>query len=294
MRVLITGANGFVAHYIIEQLLKNNIEVIATGLGPKRFSIKSNLLEYVTMDFTNAIEIESVFAQTKPTHVIHAGAISKPDVCEQDQQLAHSMNVESTNLLIAASKKHSCYFLLVSTDFVFDGKKGKYVETDPRAAVNFYGETKILAEDIVLNSDLPFCIVRIALVYGKAFTGRENMITLLKAKLTNGESYQVFSDQTRTPTYVEDVAWAVAELIKKKKTGIYHVAGADVVSPYQMAVETARFLAADEKLIASVTAQTFSQPAARPADTTLFIDRIKAEIGYSPTSFKAGLAKTLS
>lgn len=293
MRVLITGANGFVAYYIIEELLRQKVEVIATGRGTFRAPLSSPLLRYAEMDFTEQSEIQKVFAAFKPTHIIHAGAISKPDVCEADNALANKMNVQSTVLLVQESKVVGANFFLVSTDFVFDGEKGNYAEDDERNAVNYYGKTKIAAENIVLDSGVPYTIIRPALIYGVPFTGRDNLITLLKQKLRNNESYKVFSDQTRTPTYVGDVAWATAALITKGHRGIFHVAGADVISPYQMAIETAKMLGADESLIEEVGAETLQQPAARPANTTLNIEKLKSVTGYQPISFLEGMRLTI-
>jgi dTDP-4-dehydrorhamnose reductase len=292
MKILITGANGFLAHYLIEQLVAKQITVIATARDKYKGEIKSDFLHFAKMDFTNASEVDIVFKQHLPTHIIHAGAISKPDDCENNKPLADKINIEGTKILLAAAQQHNCNFLFVSTDFVFDGQKGMYKEDDERKAVNYYGQTKILAEDLVMQYPYDWSIVRTVLVYGKPLTGRNNIITLVKEKLLAGETYSVFSDQVRTPTYVEDLAKAIVLIIEKKAKGIYHISGETVVTPCQMAIATAEFLNLDTSLIKEVTAQTFTQPALRPAKTGFEINKAKRDLGFMPVSFDEGLRRT--
>jgi dTDP-4-dehydrorhamnose reductase len=293
MKILITGANGFLAHYLIEQLTAKNINVIATAKDSYKGRIVSQFLHFAKMDFTNADEVNRVIAEFLPTHVIHAGAISKPDDCENNKPLAYKINIEGTKILLTTAKQYNCNFLFVSTDFVFDGKKGMYKEDDERKAVNYYGQTKILAEDAVMQYPFDWSIVRTVLVYGKPLTGRNNIITLVKEKLQKGEEYNVFSDQVRTPTYVQDLAKAIVLMIKKSAKGIYHISGETVVTPYRMAIATAEYLNLDTSLIKEVTAQTFNQPALRPAKTGFDISKAKKDLGFKPISFEEGLRKTL-
>jgi dTDP-4-dehydrorhamnose reductase len=293
MKILITGANGFLAHYLIEQLTAKNITVIATAKDFYKGKIKSPFLNFVPLDFINNEQVKHVLHIHKPTHIIHAGAISKPDVCEGNKELAYEINVKGTKNLLSTTEKINCKFIFISTDFVFNGHKGMYNEDDERSAVNYYGQTKILAENAVMSYPLDWSIVRTVLVYGKPLTGRDNIITLVKQKLQAGEEYSVFSDQVRTPTYVEDLAKAIVLMIEKNTKGIYHISGQTVVTPYQMAVATAKFLHLDSSLIKEVTAECFAQPALRPAKTGFDIAKAKKELGFEPVSFEEGLKKTL-
>ncbi len=293
MKILITGANGFLSHYLIAQLVEKKITVIATARDKYKGEIKNEFLYFAKMDFTNEDEVNNVFTKHSPTHIIHAGTISKPDDCENNKPLADKINIDGTKILLTAAEKIKAQFLLVSTDFVFDGIKGIYKEDDERKAVNYYGQTKIIAEDLVMQYPFNWSIVRTVLVYGKPLTGRNNIITLVKEKLLKGEEYNVFSDQVRTPTYVEDLANAIVLLIENNAKGIYHISGETVVTPYQMAIATAEFLNLNTSLIKEVTAQTFTQPALRPAKTGFDINKAKRDLGFMPVSFEEGLRKTL-
>jgi dTDP-4-dehydrorhamnose reductase len=175
---------------------------------------------------------------------------------------------------------------------VFSGEKGFYQEEDERLPVNYYGETKVLAEDEVRQYPFRWSIVRTVLVYGKTFSGRENIVTNTAIALQQGKALKIFDDQVRTPTYVEDLATGLVAIVQKGATGIYHISGEDVKTPYEVAVETARLLNLDSSLITPVKAHEFDQPARRPAKTGFDISRAKRELGYQPLSFKEGLKRT--
>ena len=295
MKILITGANGFLGHYLVEQSLAKKFSVTATGKGECRlpFTYDKNF-QWLSMDFTDPFSIHDVFENIKPDVVIHAGAMSKPDECETNQMLAYLVNVEGSVQLLINAADLKCFFVFVSTDFVFDGERGMYVEEDIPNPVNYYGRTKLEAEEAVKEYEFDWAIVRTVLVYGKTHRGHNNILKTVKEKLEKGEPYNVVDDQLRTPTYVEDLAKGVVSLVEKKATGIFHLSGKDILTPYQMAMRTAEYLHLDGSAIKRVTADSFSQPAKRPPKTGFKIDKARNELGYKPLSFDEGLKKTFS
>src|SRR6202171_1214057 len=150
MKILITGANGFLGHYLVQQLLEKGHKITATGKGECRLPFTNDKgFQYQSMDFTDPFAVHDVFEKFQPDAVVHAGAISKPDDCEQNQWPAWVTNVEGTvNMLLNAEESKS-FFVFVSTDFIFDGEKGMYKEEDAPGPVNFYGKTKSEAEETV-------------------------------------------------------------------------------------------------------------------------------------------------
>lgn len=295
MKVLITGANGFLGHYLVSLLLQKGYEVIATGKGNNRLPFgNSEKFVYTEMDFTNPFVVNDIFDTHKPEIVVHAGAVSKPDECELNRKEALRINTEGTVTMLSNAAKHKCFFIFISTDFVFDGEAGMYTEVDSPNPVNFYGKTKLEAEEAVKRYDFDWAIVRTVLVYGKAMAGRSNILTIVKEKLEKGEAYSVVDDQVRTPTYVEDLAAGIIAIMEKRACGIYHLSGINILTPYEMACKTADFLGLDKSLIKRVTAESFSQPAKRPARTGFIIDKAKRELAYSPVTFLEGLKRTFS
>ncbi len=295
MRILVTGANGFVGYYLVRDLLLAGENVIATGRGNSVYNFNSfSNYSYEQLDFTDPFAVHDFFEKYQPATVIHAGAMSKPDDCEARQWEAYTTNTEGTLTLLMNAAEYKSFFLFLSTDFVFSGHEGMYQEEAERAPVNFYGRTKMEAEDAVMEYEGNWAIARTVLVYGQQQGSRGNLLTVVKDKLEKGETYNVFNDQVRTPTYVGDLVQGLISIVNKKQTGIFHLSGEDVRTPYEMAVETAEFLKLDASLIKPTTEAEFVQPAKRPLKTGFNIEKAKRMLGYQPMSFAAGIKNTFN
>jgi dTDP-4-dehydrorhamnose reductase len=295
MQVLITGANGFLGHYLTANLLAQHIHVIATGKGANRLPFeRQEQFQYAELDFTDSDAVIALFEKVKPSVVVHAGAMSKPDDCELQKEKAWQINVAGTKNLLAAAALYHCHFIFISTDFVFDGEKGMYKEEDRPNPVNYYGQTKLEAEALVSQYHGDWAIVRTVLVYGKPLSGKDNILTIVKEKLEKGEEYKVVSDQVRTPTYVGDLAVGITAIIQQRQKGVWHLSGDEVLTPLDMAVAVVNYLELDSSLLKNVTADTFSQPARRPLKTGFEISKAKKELGFKPIPFSEGLRKTFT
>lgn len=290
--ILITGANGFLGYYLVKGLLQKKFTVVATGKGENRLPFRDENFSYHSLYYTSKEEIATVFGNTKPEVIIHCGAISKPDECELNKEAAFLANVTGTINLLEEAATHKTHFIFLSTDFVFSGDKGFYNENDEREPVNYYGQTKLLAEDEVKNYPFDWSIARTVLVYGKTFSGRENIVTNTAKALQEGKPLKIFTDQVRTPTYVEDLAAGIIAIVEKGATGTYHLSGEDLRTPYEIAIETANHLHLNASLVTPVTADEFDQPARRPAKTNFDISKAKRDLSYQPLSFKEGLQRT--
>ena len=291
MNILITGANGSLGHYLVPVLLLKGHTVIATGKGRKRIPIEHEHLRYAEMDITDPYSLHDVFAKYQPEVVVHAAAMSKPDECELNPALAYATNVEATVQLLLNAEEYKSFFIFLSTDFIFDGEKGMYKEEDVAVPVNYYGRTKLEAEEAIKEYACDWNIIRTVLVYGKPPEGKSNLLTIVKEKLETNQEYSVVDDQVRTPTYAGDLAEAIATVIDKKVTGIFHISGSERMTPYEMAVRLAEHLRLNKGLIKKVTADTFTQPAKRPLNTGFNIDKATRVFKYSPISFNTGIRK---
>lgn len=295
MKILLTGANGFLGYYLSDLLTNAGLHVLATSRGPCRlpFALR-DCFAYESLDFTDPHRTLQVVADFAPDWIIHAGAMGKPDDCALQPALATQVNVEGTAHLLTAAQLVNAKFCYVSTDFVFDGVAGNYQEEQERHPINHYGKTKAAAEQLVERSGLPWSIVRTVLVYGRPMTGRSNLLSIVQEKLSRGEMYQVVDDQIRTPTYVGDLAQGISKMINLSATGIYHLSGQEVLTPFTMATRAAQYLNLDASLIVRTHTASFKQPAQRPLKTGLCINKAKRDLGFSPLSFEEGLRLTFA
>jgi dTDP-4-dehydrorhamnose reductase len=295
MKILITGANGLLGQHLVKLLLDTTThDIIATSKSEPRFVIQDCRLHYYSLDITDGMAVNLLLEKIQPDTIVHCAALTQVDECEQQPIKAWEINVTATRFIVDAAKNINAFLIFVSTDFVFDGMNGPYKEEDGVNPVSYYGSTKVAAEKAVAESGLKYAIVRTCLLYGNILFGtRSNIISWVKENLEQEKKIKVVSDQWRTPTYVEDLAKGILLIAEKKAVGLFHISGADFLSPYEMAMATAAYLNLDASLIEKVDVSVFSQPAKRPATTGFIIDKAKLVLSYSPVSFAEGLKKML-
>jgi dTDP-4-dehydrorhamnose reductase len=236
-----------------------------------------------------------VFQEFHPDVVIHAAAMAQPDECELKQEEALLVNVKATGYLLDAAASARSFFVYVSTDFVFSGNDGPYDEDSQPRPVNFYGMTKLMAEELVKQYPHGWAIARTVLVYGNVLVGtRANIISWVKGELEKGKAIKVVGDQLRSPTYAADLAAGLMEIAHREAGGVWHIAGKDLLSPWDIAQKVSAHLGLDSSLMTRVDASVFSQPATRPLKTPFMIDKARAQLGYEPHSFEEGMVKVLN
>ena len=294
--IMLTGSNGLLGGFLLPLLRSNGYRVLATGRGPCRLPAAwfDEQVEYQSLDITDGMAVWSFVSTHRPATIIHAAAMTQADDCERDPVGCWMVNVTATRFLTGAAKEAGASFVYVSTDFVFDGENGPYVEADVPGPVNYYGSSKLAAERAVMASGIPWSIVRTVLVYGRSdHQARSNIMTWVRDNLQRRNPIKVVDDQWRTPTWAGDLAEGIRLVVEKNARGIWHISGADLLTPYEMALRTARYLNLDPSLMTRVTADSFTQPARRPPKTGFIIDKARQTLGYSPISFEKGLEVTL-
>lgn len=279
MKVLITGSNGIVGKKLAKQLIHSGKhEVIATSLKP----LNLEGAQTFTSDLLMA-DINGLVEQLRPDILVHCAALSNPDACEVDRFACQRMNTDLTKRIASACEDYGTHLIFLSTDMVFNGDKGNYSETDPTEPVNFYGESKVKAEAAVMKLSTPFTIIRTSLVIGwEPKLSRLNLFTRVVASLKKGKTLTVASDQLNTPTYAEDLAYGIEQIINQGAVGIYHLSGSHSESPAKLAQDIALALNLDTNLIKPVLTKELHQPATRPLKATLNSAKAAHELQFSP------------
>lgn len=289
-KVLITGSNGLLGQKLVYLLTtKADYKVIATAKGHNRLP-ESDTYAYYPLDITDQKQVHEVLSEVKPDYIIHTAAMTNVDQCEFEKEACWQLNVKAVEYLAEASNKNNSFLLHLSTDFIFDGLNGPYDERAEPRPLSFYGESKLAAERVLQESPIRWSIARTVLVYGIAHDmSRSNIILWVKKSLESQKQIQVVDDQWRTPTLAEDLAMGCYGLVKNEAEGIFNISGKDLLTPYQMALQTAEYFRLDKSFINRADSSTFTQPAKRPPKTGFIIDKAREVIGYDPHSFEEGI-----
>ncbi len=298
--ILITGSNGLLGQKLIYALLERNKKsaewnIIATSKGENRIREK-NGYTYVPFDITNKNEVETVFSKYKPDVVINTAAMTNVDACESDRAGAKLLNVTSVENMIqtiqdSKLKIGNCFFIHLSTDFVFDGENGPYKEEDIPNPLSYYAETKLAAEKLLQNSKIHWAILRTIIVYGIVDgMSRSNIVLWAKDALEKKQKINVVDDQFRSPTLAEDLAEGCVLCAEKRAEGIFHVSGKDQMSILELVYRVADFWKLDKSFVTPSKSETIKQPAKRPPRTGFIIEKARRVLGYEPHSFEQGLA----
>jgi dTDP-4-dehydrorhamnose reductase len=270
-RILVTGSSGLLGSKIIEQA-RRLYEVIST------YRTKPSFPNSVKMDITQESDVQQVFSHLKPSIVIHTAAETNVDKCEVSNEHAWRVNAKGTKNIADMSRMVSAEIIYVSTDYVFDGEKGRYTEDDDPNPINYYGLTKREGEKYIVETCKDYVIVRTSVLYGW-HPSKSNFVKWVITSLEENRRINVVNDHYNSPTFADNLAEAVLEIIEKDLKGLYHTAGSQRIDRYEFAVEVARTFLLDSSLIQPVKMNDLKAwVAKRPKDSSLCIDKIQKSI----------------
>ncbi len=290
MTILVTGANGLLGQKLTS-LLASDPDIMLIASARTMPVICPAGVMNVRLDVTSTQEVDDAIATIRPDVVIHTAAMTQVDQCETDREQCWRSNVTAVEYLVTACQRNKVHLIHLSTDFIFDGSHGPLDENENPHPISYYGESKLASEEVVRKCTSPWTIIRTVLVYGiTPNLSRSNIVIWVRKSLEEGKTIQVVDDQWRTPTLAEDLAAGCALAAKLQAKGIYHISGPEMMTPYQLALRTARFFGLNEALIAQTDSTKFTQPARRPPKTGFIIEKARRELGYKPHDFEEGLA----
>ncbi len=213
--IWITGAGGLIGSHLVLS-------------APRYFpDAKIVALTRPRLELTDFPEVRARYLRDRPQAILHCAALSRSPDCQANPALARNLNVDVTRCLVELAE--DIPFVLLSSDLVFDGNKGNYVETDPVNPLSVYAETKVAAEKIV-SANPSHLIVRTSLNGGISPTGDRGFNEQLRQTWRAGKPAKLFRDEYRSPIPAEFTARAVWELLRANQTGVFHVAGAERLS----------------------------------------------------------------
>lgn len=278
MKLWVTGGQGMLGKILHQLCGQKGIACIATS--------------HREADLTNPSVLLQLVERIQPTHIINCAAYTDVDGAENNEEKAFGVNASGARNLALAALKIGAKLIQISTDYVFDGfATTPYQEEDLPCPINVYGRSKWEGEKQVLDVYPKTCIIRTSWLFGSQ---GKNFISSVHNWLQEKEKIQVVADQSGRPTYVQDLAVAVLDLLDAE--GIIHFANAGPVSRYQLALDIREEMLKSGKpvrcsQIEPVASQQFPTPAKRPSYSVLATEKFTQITGKQPRPWKEAIGE---
>ncbi|MBT3980084.1 MAG: SDR family oxidoreductase [Bacteriovoracaceae bacterium] len=282
-KILVTGASGFLGHYICREFA-SDYQVTGTY---NRFHPKTLDCELVQIDLNNIPHLEETLSKISPSAIIHAGALSKPYICEEDESLSHQINVQASQAIAKYASPLNIPLLFTSSDQVYDGRKAPYNESSETCPMNIYGKHKLEAEVKISEAYSRATICRLPLMFGHPEGESANFFSDIFHKLSKNETVKALDSEYRCPLSATEAA-KVIRLCLEHPGELFVVAGKQRVTRVDIARYLAAFLKKDFSLIEVHRNAGSISSYYRPADLAANIGKLRS-IGYNPPIFKEDL-----
>ncbi|AEM38548.1 dTDP-4-dehydrorhamnose reductase [Pyrolobus fumarii 1A] len=275
-----TGSSGLLGHKLVGLLEHKGFDIIALYRS-KPPATCSECIK-LQLDLTEPERLVDVVQEHKPDVVFHLAAFTNVDACEKEREMAWRVNTLSTIALVRASVRVGARIVYISTDYVFDGRRGQYREDDAPSPINYYGLTKLAGETPVLAAN--GVVVRTSGIYGSG-PGKKTFPIVVIEKLGRGEEIHAAIDQWYSPTLNTLLARALLTLLEKLdeavEHGVLHIAGSRV-SRYEFALMIAEKFGLPKDLVKPVKLEELQFIAPRPRDSSLDVTLARQLVGSVP------------
>ncbi len=271
----VTGAGGLIGNCLVHAA-----RTVAPGWEARG-------LTRAELELTDERAVRAAFDHDRPSLIIHCAAMSRSPDCQADPALARRVNVDAT--VFMARLAAGIPFVFFSTDLVLDGREGNYVETAAVNPLSVYAETKAMAERAVLSNP-GHTVVRTSLNGGTSPSGDRGFNEEIRRAFKAGRTLRLFTDEFRCPIPAEVTARAVWELVTSDRHGLYHLAGAERLSRYQIGELLARRWPAHMPKVEPVTLQKYSGAPLYP-DTSLNCEKLQRLLTFPLPGLSRWLAE---
>jgi dTDP-4-dehydrorhamnose reductase len=284
-RLLITGASGFLGTHLCRTAADR---YTVLGVSNKN-KISVNNVKVLSVDLCDRKALKELFIQVKPDTVIHAAAMSEPNLCQQDPSESNKINVSASLHIAELCCNQAIPMAFVSTDLVFDGCKGNYSECDPVSSVSLYGEQKVNAE-AGISDLLPNAVIcRMPLMFGDVTGSSQSFIQPMIYSFSHAVKQNLFTDEFRSPVSAMSASHGIL-LALEKTTGIIHLGGKERISRYDFGLMLAEIGNFDKRLIVPKLQKEIKFTAPRPPDVSLNSSKAFS-LGYFPDNTRNALSK---
>jgi len=286
-RLLVTGATGLLGLNLSLRASEQRYTVI--GLAHTR-KLREIPFELQYVDLLDTQQALNVIQDTKVDAIIHCAAIANINAAEQFPEITQRLNVGVPARLAEKAADWQIPFIHISSDAVFDGRTGGYVESDSPNPLSLYARSKLESEEGVLGIN-PKAMVARVVFFGWSLSGTRSLSEFFFNNLRAGQSVQGFTDTYFSPLYVEDLADLLLEMLARGLSGVYHVTSLQAMSKYTFGVNIAQRFGFDPSLIEPVRAADLDRGAIRSLNLTLKPDKLQADLDCPLPTVDDGIEK---
>ncbi len=266
-KILVIGSKGMLGRDLVELL---------------RSSLRSDEVfgwDIDEIDITEENKTITKIETLQPGIVINVAAYTDVDGCELNKEKAFAINAEGMRHVALGAKRCGAKVVYLSTDYVFDGEKGKpYLEDDSPHPMNVYGRSKLKGEQYVQELAKDALVVRTQWLYGKY---GNNFVASILRQAREKEVLSVVDDQIGSPTYTVDLSKAISLLIQREARGIFHVANSNFCTWYDYAQKILALSGIRGVKVLPISSKELSRPAPRPSYSVLDTQKLKREAGMT-------------
>jgi len=284
-KILITGGSGFLGWHLARHF-RRKYEVSATYHSNP---LTIDGVKTIRINITSRKEVVERISKLKPDVVVHAAANTNVDGCKENKEGAYAANVTGTENVLKAAADIGAFLIYTSTDLVFGEDGSMYTEEDAPYPMNYYGWTKLEAEKKVAEGGSSITL-RVVLMYGADTGIKGSFLRWMKKGLESGQEVKLYTDQFRSPLYVDDAAAAIEAVIQgKARKPLYHIGGPERIDRYSFGRIYAGVFGFDPRLLIPVTMDEVASRARRPRDCSLSIERAREDLGFNPRAVREAL-----
>lgn len=258
-KIFISGASGLIGGNCLQYFKDKGWDAMGT-----HYSFETpGTLYFDTLEPANPSNYDVMHFH--PDIIVHCGALTHVDYCESHIDESYQKTVTSTANLLTLAGRLNAKFVYISTDYVFDGKAGPYLEEDDTNPLSIYAQHKLEAEEMVLKADQNHLVLRVTNVYGNEIRNKNFVARIIAQCLANETlTLKLPYDQYATPVNAEDVAKAMYLLLSDHRSGIFHIAGTDFMNRVDLALRVLQYFPEAKYHLESVSTGNLQQAAIRP------------------------------
>lgn len=285
-RVLVTGASGLLGANLIFAALERHDFV---GVYHQH-AMEIEGATLVSADLSQAGVARKMMQTYEPDWVVHTAAATNVEACEDDPEMAFRLNRDMTRFVAEAARDVGAGLIHISTDAVFDGQRGNYIETDAVNPLSVYARSKWEAEQAAADAHPSAAIVRTNL-FGWNLQAKQSLAEMFLHNLEKGNHCRGFIDVHVTTILVNDLVEIIMKMIETGLAGTYHVGGGECLSKYEFGLRLAEIFGLDGTLIEPISVAQMNFKAKRGEQLCMQGGKIEGALGVELPSVSSGLQR---